>query len=168
MVKQQIQRQHRHRQHHGQRHVALRHGQHAAEHIVVHIRGHAGGAGNHQNTDGQRRRADGGNGGVAVPMGMACHPQQEKGCQNHHGDGEVQGCNPQRHGNRQRAEGDMAQPVADHGVALQHQRDAQQRGAQAYQNPGSQCPLHKGIGKHLQNIHDSSSSRKRRPWGLAK
>ena len=66
------------------------------------------------------------------------------------------------------AKGDMAEAVADHGVPLQHQGHPQQGGAQVHQHTGDEGSLHKGIRKHLQKIHDSSSSRKRRPWGLAR
>ena len=124
MVKKQVQRQHRYRQDHGQGHVSLCHGQHTAEHIVVHIGGHAGGPGDHQNTDGQRRSADGGDGGITVPVRMAGHPQQEERRQNDHRNGKIQRRYPQRHGDGQRTEGDVAQAIADHGVPFQDQRNA--------------------------------------------
>ena len=73
--------------------------------------------------------------------GWLGHPQQEERRQNDHRDGEVQRRHPQRHGDGQRTEGDVAQAVADHGVPLQHQRNAQQRGAQAHQHTGDQRPV---------------------------
>lgn len=54
----------------------------------------------------------------------------------------------------------MAEAVADHGIALEHQGDAQQRGAQADQYAGDEGPLHEGIGKHLQDDHDSASRKR--------
>ena len=73
----------------------------------------------------------------------------------------------QGHGDGQGAEGDVAEAIADHGVPLQYQGDPQQRGAEAYQRPGDQGPLHKGIGQHQGQAH-SSTSRNRRPWGEAR
>ena len=58
----------------------------------------------------------------------------------------------------------MAQPVANHGVTLQHQGHPQKGAAKGQQRPCQQRPLHKGPGKHGQDIHHSAS-RKRRPWG---
>ena len=148
MVEQHEQGQHRKGQYRRQGHIRPRHGQDAAEHVVVHIRGHAAGAGDDDDADGQGRRTHDGNGRVAVPAGIGGQPQQG------HCDG-------------QGAEGDVAEAIADHGVPLQYQGDPQQRGAEAYQRPGDQGPLHKGIGQHQGQAH-SSTSRNRRPWGEAR
>ena len=61
---------------------------------------------------------------AAVPVGMAGHPKQEKCRQNDHRNGKIQRRYPQRHGDGQRTEGDVAQAVADHGVPFQNQRNA--------------------------------------------
>ena len=167
MVEQHEQGQHRKGQYRRQGHIRPRHGQDAAEHVVVHIRGHAAGAGDDDDADGQGRRTHDGDGRVAVPAGIGGQPQQEERREDHHGDGEVEGSEPQGHGDGQGAEGDVAEAIADHGVPLQYQGDSQQRGAEAYQRPGDQGPLHKGIGQHQGQAH-SSTSRNRRPWGEAR
>ena len=167
MIEQDEQHQHRQTQDDGQRHVRFAHGEDAAEHIVVHVRGHARGAGDDQDADGEGGGAHGGDGRVAVPAGVVRHPQQQKRRQNNYRDGEPQRRHTQGHGDGQCAEGNVAQAVADHGVPFQHQGHAQQSGAQAHQHTGDQRPLHEGEGKHGENIH-GSTSRKRRPWGEAR
>ncbi|CAN4018819.1 Ion-translocating oxidoreductase complex subunit G, partial [Dysosmobacter welbionis] len=118
VVEQHEQGQHRKGQYRRQGHIRPRHGQDAAEHVVVHIRGHAAGAGDDDDADGQGRRTHDGDGRVAVPAGIGGQPQQEERREDHHGDGEVEGSEPQGHGDGQGAEGDVAEAIADHGVPL--------------------------------------------------
>ena len=80
---------------------------------------------------------------------MGGQPQQEERREDHHGDGEVEGSEPQGHGDGQGAEGDVAEAIADHGVPLQHKAYAQERSAEGYENSHNQGSLHKGIREHL-------------------
>ena len=150
MVKQHVQHQHRRRHPYGQRHVGAVQRQDGAEHKAVHIGGHAGGEAGDHHTGGQGGGTDHGDGRIRAHAAPLRHPQQAQRRQYHHGDGHRQRRPAAGQRNAQCAEGHVAQSVADHGVALQHQRHAQQRRAQGDQDAHHKGPQDKGVGEHFQ------------------
>ena len=78
-------------------------------------------------------------------------PQQEKSCGDNHGDRHKERRRIHRGSNRQGSEAHMGQAVADHGIALENQCDAEHRCTQGDQRPHQERPHHKWIGKHFDN-----------------
>ena len=157
VVKQHEQQQHRRRQSGAEGHVRPVHGQNGAEHIAVHVRGHAGGQAGDNDAGSQGRGGHHGNGGIGPHAAVFRQPQQAQGRQDHHRDGYRQRGPAAGHGDGQGPEGHMAQAVADHGIPLEHQGHPQQRRAQGHQNAHHEGPDDEGIGKHFQQqAHDRS------------
>ena len=65
----------------------------------------------------------------------------------------------------QRAERHVAQPVADHGVALQNERHAEQRRAQRDQNADDERAHDEGVGEHRKKQLHARSPPNRFPAG---
>ena len=64
---------------------------------------------------------------------------------------------PAGYGDGKCAEGHMAETVADHGVALQHQRHAQKGSAQCHQDTHHEGAEDEGIGEHFKQQHHTPS-----------
>ena len=115
------------------------------------------------------RAGDDGDHGVALDLAVLAQAQQQDGGDHHHGHGHGQGRHVQGRGDGQGAEAHMAQPVADHGIALEHQGHAQQRRAEADEAPHQQRPLHEVEGEHVEEFaHSRFPPKKRRARSLSR
>ena len=117
-----------------------------------------------QIADGERADREHGDRGVAVDARLLPRAEQEDGAEDRDGQDEEHVAAPQTQhgGDGGRAEGHVAQPVADEGKPLEHERDAEERRAQRDQNAHDQRIAHGGIGEILPEGHTRSPPLRRR------
>ena len=105
--------------------------------------------------------------GVTLELAALRQAQQQKRRHDHDRHRHRQRREIERRCDCKRAEADVTQPVADHRVALEHERHAQKRRAQRHQHAHHERAHEKRIRQHLQNdLHTFRPPRNRRAASL--
>ena len=131
----------------GEHDVPPAHREDAAEHIAVDVGVHAGGERGDDDADRERARSDERDGGVPLDLARLADAQQQK--RGDHDDGHRHGQrrDVHRHRDRQRAEPDVGEAVADHRIPLEHEGDPEQGGTEGDEDAHDERAADKGIGE---------------------